>query len=67
MAVDALVLLACLDCSFTESVSMWMAGGGKAQVDVELSVQLFEEFTRQIADRDLKLYVSVDHIVSRYH
>ena len=43
MAVDAEVLLECLDYSFAESVFWWVVGSREAQVNVELSVQLLEE------------------------
>ena len=43
MAVDVEVLLKCLDCSFTESICLWMVGSREVWVDIELSVNLCEE------------------------
>ena len=38
------LLLEYLDCLFTEFICLWVAGSRQAHIDVDLSVQVFEEF-----------------------
>ena len=57
VAVDTQVLLECLDCLFAVSICLWMAGGGKSSVDIELSVQLFEELRGKLRTT-IRSYVS---------
>ena len=44
VAVDAEVLLEYLNCSFTESICLWVVGSGEPEMDIELLVPLLLEF-----------------------
>ena len=48
MAVDEDILLGYMDCWFTESVYGWVVDRRLAQLDVQLSVQVFQEFQSKL-------------------
>ena len=43
IAVDAEVLLKCLDCLFRKFVNVRVVGSGEAEVDARLSIKLFKK------------------------